>query len=188
MSYFNPEASLIMSLALLCSCTLANGEGNLFSLSEAKESHPAIYETVAYWENNRLRVVLPVENKVIATGFILEYGNSGFKDYRSIIGIDAGNRVRVFIDQRESVLTDEDTKKLKTIFEVFGDYARNGKNVNYYAKDGNIYLLTLITLNGVFKIPYYAPNLDEKNKKVDEVSLLKNILLLDKKIRDDQKR
>ena len=82
--------------------------------------------------------MLPVENKVIATGFILEYGNSGFKDYRSIIGIDAGNRVRVFIDQRESVLTDEDTKKLKTIFEVFGDYARNGKNVNYYAKDGNI--------------------------------------------------
>lgn len=157
-----------------------SSNGNLFfSLDEAKEPHPAIYEIVRYWEDNRLRIGLPVEKKNIASGFLLEYGNSGFKDYHSIIGIDTGKAIRVLIDRREPVLTDEDIKRLRTMFATLGHYTTGGKNINYYVKDGNVYLLTLITENGVSKIPYYSPDLDQKNER-DEIALLRNLLYLEK--------
>jgi len=154
-----------------------------FSLDEAKKlPPPAIYEAVRYWEGNRSRGPLPVHKKEIISGFVLEYGNSSFKDYHSLIGINTGKAIRLVIDQRERVLSDEELKSLSPFFASLGKHVSSGKAVNQYVKDGDVYLLSVITRDGISKIPYYAPDLDQRAGN-DDISLLRDLLSLEKRTR-----
>jgi hypothetical protein len=153
----------------------ADDDGALFfSLSELRNSSKEIYETVSYWEKSQLRKPLPISRKELVSGFILEHGNSNFKDYHLLVGAENSNRaVRVFLGNKEITLTDEDKHRFGVIFEKA--YKDSSKNINPYVRDGDMYLVTLVTENGILKIPYYSPDVDAETK-VDQILLLKELL------------
>src|SRR5712691_1277396 len=174
------ECGAFFSVTLLCSCIWAADGGVFFSSSELRDAHPAIRQVMTYWDKNNLRTQLPVKQGDDLRGFVLEYGNSGFPDYHSMIGLDTVDGSRAFVNKEEALLTKENKDDLGKIFQRIGRYkeSNSGKNINPYTFDGNVYLLSLISQGNVVKIPYYAPKLEEYDA-VQEISLLNDVLLLD---------
>ena len=154
-----------------------------FSSDEVKDCPPAIYQTVEYWEKNGLRTTLAVEKQDILKGFLLEYGNSNFKDYKSLIGLETENGIRIFVDKKELTPTGDQTDQIRAIFNKFvsSKGCAGGKNIEPFVFDGNVYLVSLLTKGKVTKIPYYAPRLGTKDSS--EILLLDALLAIDTSLR-----
>ena len=179
----------LMILPLSCAWTTAD-DSLVFSSYELREAHPDILSVVTNWEENKRRRTLPIGKGDVREGFVLEYTNSGFIDYRSIIAAEAENGIRAFMNNEAISPSSEQRRILRAIFERIGRYkgaVASGKNINPVVSDGNVYLLTLIDRSKVVKIPFYAPNLDDENPSED-ISLLKDILDFDAAVRRKAKK
>jgi len=178
MKYYPLEIILSLSLILLSCNNLISDKEILFNLHELKRSHQEIYETVGYWERNKLRTTLPFKKTNILRGFVLEYGNSNYKDYHSIVGIQANREIKIFKDKKEFTLVNNQSKaEFDAVFDIVEFRKNIRKNINDYVKDGEVYLLTLMTKDKILKIPYYAPDLG-RDSEADEIILLIKILKL----------
>ena len=184
----NYAVRLLVLAILLPSCaSMATRTDLSFSSAELKDCPPGIFQTVEYWEKNGLRTTPAVERQDILRGFLLEYGNSNFKDYNSLIGLETEKGIRVFVNKQERSPSEDQINKIRVIFDKFISSAgcSGGKNIDPFVFDGTIYLVSLETKEKVTKFPYYAPRLETKDSP--EILLLDALLAVDTSLRTNMK-